>query len=253
MTMSKLNLVKHTLQPPIFELDTDKDTNSERSQLLKNQSDVDALLLALRRKRELNENSTEQNEFESNFDDFIKHQLKVIQNRKNRGRNRRSFRNKCNRSMEYSDPANHPFLNIAKKELKELNYTPLKIKSIWNEGNENDYNASCSPSKKKPIIPLNKIKRRTEQNQNFKNIMPNFKPKFSNILSNSGRQTADFTGDNSRRSQCYKINNLKRNISSMQEERLKTASSVWLSPMSPEPKIKDSFVFNDQLNVSYVS
>ena len=234
------------------ENDYEKDELSDWSPVLKNHSDVDALLLALRKRREFSTESNEKDSFENNFDNFIKHQLKILQNRKNLRRNK-LMNNKMNRSMEISDPLHHPFLSIAKKELKEINFAPLKIQTIWNGRSDNDQISNWSPSKKKQIIPLEKIKKGTKKNWNFSNVFMNISPHLSSVLSNSGRQTADNTnGFYSKRWHDKSFRQVSRNVSSMQDKRLYTASSMWYHPMSPEPKIKDHLMFNDQISVLYV-
>ena len=122
----------------------------EASPILKHHSDVDALIMALRKKREINSDSNEKTENESNFDQFIKNQLHILHN-KAAGRNAKRL-NCNNRSMDINDSSNHPFLTLAKMKMKEVKFTPVIIRSNNKDNNKRKQIKIYSSLKKEDSI-----------------------------------------------------------------------------------------------------
>lgn len=120
----------------------------EDGRLIKEHSDVDALLLALRKRREIGMETNYSRGLSDDFELYIKKELKNVIQRRNLFRNgMKGLNGKMNRSMKIPDSSNHPYLNIARKELKEQKFMPLKLKSL------NELNFSPRKNNKSALSP----------------------------------------------------------------------------------------------------
>ena len=208
---------------------------SEASPLLKHHSDVDALLLALRKKRELFTDSIEQNDNDSNFEQFIKKQLKILQNKKI-GRNNKLFYGN-NKSMDNREVQNHPFIYDAKKELKEMKFTPIKIKTNENDRYHHTQSQlwySIQNKLKMSSSPVNII--RPFSNQKFEGRSKNLSKQIESIDERNCQ-----TSWNKNRKIFAKKNNIKAiNLFGWSDSKAKNLKSIpWSVLGSPTIRLKE--------------